>query len=67
MGMAAAMPSRSNRKEPRSYDAELYKARNVMERLIGRVKRFRRVATRCDKLPGVYLGFLQFASVFIWM
>ena len=67
MGMAAVIPPRSNRKTPRSYDKELYKARNAVERFIGRVKHFRRVATRYDKLSRVYLGFLQFASVFIWM
>ena len=67
MGMEAAMPPRSNRKTPRECDAELYKVRNVMERFIGKVKRFRRVAARCDKLSSVYLGFLHFASIFIWM
>ena len=67
MGMAAVIPPRSNRKTPRSYDAELYKVRNVVERFIGRVKHFRRVATRYGKLSRVYLGFLQFVSVSIWM
>ena len=67
MGMVAVIPPRSNRKEPRSYDEDLYKVRNVVERFIGRVKHFRRVATRYDKLSRVYLGFLQFASIFIWM
>ena len=67
MGMVAVIPPRSNRKEPRSYDEDLYNVRNVVERFIGRVKHFRRVATRYDKLSRVYLGFLQFASIFIWM
>ena len=67
MGMVAAIPPRTNRKEPRPYDEELYKVRNVVERFIGRVKHFRRVATRYDKLSRVYLGFLQFASILIWM
>ena len=66
-GMVAVIPPRSNRKTPRAYDAELYKARNVVERFIGRIKHYRRVATRYDKLSRVYLGFLQFVSVFIWM
>ena len=66
MGMAAAIPPRSNRNEPRPYDKEQYKVRNAAERFIGRVKH-RRVATRYDKLSRVYLWFLQFASVFMWM
>lgn len=67
MGMEAVIPPRSNRKTSREYDAELYKVRNVVERFIGKVKHFRRVATRYDKLSSVYLGFLHFASIFIWM
>ena len=67
MGMEAVIPPRSNRKTPREYDAELYKVRNAVERFIGKIKHFRRVATRYDKLASVYLGFLHFASIFIWM
>ena len=42
---------------------ELYKRRNEVERLFCRVKRFRRIATRYDKLDVIFLGFLLFAFV----
>lgn len=48
-GMAAAIPSRANRKVSRPIDREAYAARNFIERLFGRLKVFRRIATRYDK------------------
>lgn len=48
-GMAAVVPSRVNRKVARPVDAEAYACRNVIERLFGRWKGFRRIATRYDK------------------
>ena len=54
---------KSNAKKPWPYDVELYKRRNEVERLFCRVKRFRRIATRYDKLDVIFLGFLLFAFV----
>ena len=61
-GMEAVIPPRSNRKSPRSYDEVLYKERNIVERYIGKLKNYRRIACRFDKLAQRYLGFLQFAA-----
>jgi transposase len=44
-------------------DRVLYRERNVVERLVGRLKEFRRVATRYDKLAASYLAFVQLASL----
>jgi putative transposase len=49
-GADAVIPSRSNRKAPRDYDKALYRERNLVERFFNKLKQFRRVATRYDKL-----------------
>ena len=67
MGMEAVIPPRSNRKSPRAYDAELYRERNIVERFIHKIKNYRRIACRFDKLSLRYLGFLQFVSAFMWI
>ena len=66
-GMVAVIPARANRKELRSYDAHLYKERHLVECFIGKMKHYRRIFSRFDKLDGRYLGFLQFAAVLIWL
>ena len=52
----AVIPSRSNRRHPRPLDKAAYRKRNVIERWFGRVKIFRRVATRYEKTALSYLG-----------
>ena len=44
LGHIAVVPPKSNRKNPWSYDAQLYKQRNQVERLFRRIKRFRRIS-----------------------
>lgn len=56
------IPSRKNRKEQRTIDTEKYKGRNVIERAINRLKYFRRIATRFDKLARNYEGFIFLAA-----
>lgn len=51
-------PPKKNRKEPWDYDEELYKRGNVIERLFHRLKEFRKVFTRYDKLDSIYLVFV---------
>ena len=62
-GLEPVVPPKSNAKKPWPYDVELYKRRNEVERLFCRVKRFRRIATRCDKLDTIFLDFLLFAFI----
>ena len=58
------VPPQRNYLEQWEYDRELYKLRNKIERLFGRIKtRFRKVFTRYDKLDIVYLTFVYFALI----
>jgi transposase len=49
------------------FDKEQYKRRNVVERLIGRLKEFRRVATRFDKLAESFRCFVLIGFIRIWL
>ncbi|TCK32695.1 transposase [Paraburkholderia sp. BL8N3] len=60
----AVIPPRSNRKIQRRYDRMLYRQRNLVERFFNRIKHFRRVATRYDKLAHSYLTFVSIVSAF---
>jgi transposase len=64
-GATPVIPPRQNRTEPRDYDREEYKKRNVVERFINVLKQCRRVATRYDKTARNFLGFVLFASTLI--
>jgi transposase len=59
------VPPKKNRREPWDYDTELYKKRNEVERLFRKIKAFRRVFTRYDKLDKMFSGFIYLALVFI--
>jgi transposase len=63
--MAAHIPSKVNALEPWPYDVDAYKERNRVERLINKLKQFRRVATRYDKLANSFLAFIKLALVLI--
>ena len=66
-GAKAIIPPRSNRRTPREYDRERYKARNLVERFFNRLKQFRRLATRYDKLARRFNAFLHLACAYIWL
>ena len=57
LGYVPVVPPKINRKNPWKYDKEMYKKRNVVERLFRKLKEFRRIFTRYDKLDIVFLGF----------
>jgi transposase len=63
LGMVPVVPPKSNRIEPWEYDRALYKKRNEIERLFRRLKGFRRIFSRFEKLDLVFLAFLQFALI----
>ena len=63
-GFVPVVPPKSNRKNPWEYDRELYKRRNEIERYFLRLKRFRRVFTRYDKLDIIYVGVIICAMLF---
>ena len=64
-GAEPVLPPRRHRRKPHGYDGELYKERNLIERFFAKLKRFRRVATRYDKLLPNYIGFVELAAVAI--
>jgi transposase len=63
----ANIPPKRNRKDPICFSPFLYKARNRIERFFNRMKHFRRIATRYDKLAANYLAALKLASVRLWL
>ena len=66
-GAEAVIPSKANRKEQREIDRHYYKERHLIECFIGKLKHYRRVFARFDKLAKNYLNFVYFASVLIWL
>jgi len=64
LGYMPVVPPKSNRKEPWEYDKILYKRRNEVERLFRRLKRFRRIFTRYDKLDIIFLAFIFLALIY---
>ncbi len=67
MKARAVIPSKRNRKVFIPHDVELYKERNRIERCFGRLKHFRRFATRYDRRTIHFTGFVHLAAAMIWM
>lgn len=63
----AVIPPRANRKEQREYDKHWYKERHLVECFINKIKHYRRIFSRFEKLAKRYLGFLCFAGTLIWL
>jgi len=61
--MIPVVPPNSNRLHPWEYDRALYKKRNEIERLFRRLKGFRRIFSRFEKLDVIFLAFLCFAFI----
>lgn len=66
-GVESVILSPSNRKEPHSYDKHLYKERHLVECFISKIKHYRRILSRFEKLAKRYLGFLSFVNALIWL
>lgn len=65
-GAAAVIPPRSTRREQRAYDRHVYKDRNLVERFFNRLKQFRRIATRYEKLASTFTSLLNMVCAYIW-
>ena len=57
------VPPLRTRVDPWEYNREMYKRRNEIERLFRRLKGFRRIFSRFEKLDAVFLGFILFALI----
>jgi len=66
-GAEPVIPPRSNRKQQHHCDRHLYKERHLVECFINKIKHYRRIFSRFDKLAKRYLGFLSFAGGLIWL
>ncbi len=66
-GATAVIPPRRNRIESRDYDKVLYKERNLVERLFQKLKHYRRVATRYERLARNYQAMLWLVASIIWI
>lgn len=67
LGAVAVIPTRKNRKSPRNYDSHLYKERHLVECAINKLKYYRRIFSRFEKLASRFLGFLSLAASLIWL
>ncbi len=65
-GAKPIIPQKTGMPRSRAFDPILYKHRNRIERTIGRLKQFRRIATRYDRIPANYLAGLYLASLSFW-
>lgn len=61
------IPSNPTRAGLRGYDRHLYRERCLVEHFFQRIKRFRRIATRFEKLARNFLAFLHVAAVLVWL
>jgi transposase len=66
-GIVPVIPQLKTEGTPRLMDWGLYRERSVIERLVGRLKEYRRAATRYGKLAASYLAFVQLAAVKLWL
>ncbi len=62
-GAVAHIPTQSNVKVRRSVDLQIYRQRNLIERFFNKLKHFRRIATRYDKLARNFLAAIALASI----
>jgi transposase len=67
LGIRITIARRSNEHRGGAFDREIYRTRNLVERLINRLKRFRRVATRYEKLAENYRAMLTIAAIKLWL
>ncbi len=63
LGYQPVIPPKTNRKHPWTYNQKIYKRRNEIERLFRRLKGYRRIFSRFDKLDIIYLTFITFALI----
>ncbi len=66
-GKTAVIPPRSNRRAPRPFDRDLYKARHLIENFFAKLKQFRAIATRYDKTARNFLAAIHLVASAIWL
>ncbi len=66
-GIGIVIPRQKRERRRGPFDKTAYRKRNVVERLVNRLKQFRRVATRYEKRAVHYLGMLTIAAIVLWL
>jgi putative transposase len=66
-GITPVIPPKANRREPRKTDFALYRERNLVERFFNRLKQYRALATRYDKLANTFLAAAALVCVLFWL
>ena len=66
-GITAVIPPKANRVAPRKTDFALYCERNLVERFFLKLKGFRAIATRYDKLAATFLAAICLVSILFWL
>lgn len=67
LGIEVVIPPRASRIQQREYDKHWYKERHLIECFVNKIKQYRRIFSRFEKLSKRYLGFLSFAAALIWL
>ena len=67
LGNRCCIPGRSNRLIPIVYNKAFYRLRHHVENFFQRIKSYRRIATRYEKLALTFLSFVQFAAILDWL
>jgi len=66
-GAEPVIPPRSNRIKLRDYDRHLYKSRNLVECFFQKIKNYRRIATRYERLARNYDAMLSLVAIMVWL
>ena len=66
-GITPVIPAKANRREPRKTDFALYRERNLVERFFNKLKQYRALATRYDKLANTFLAAVALVCVLFWL
>lgn len=67
MNAITVIPARSNRKLQRQYSSQMYKKRNLIERLFNKLKNFRKLATRYEKYAHTFSSLVSLACSYLWI
>jgi transposase len=66
-GITPVIPTKANERRQPDFDREAYRQRKIVERLINRLKNFRRIATRYEKRAANYLAMIHIAAILLWI
>jgi len=66
-GIEPVIPTKSNERPDPRFDRDAYRERNRIERLINKLKQFRRIATRYEKRAVNYLAMITIAAILLWL